>query len=251
VATWDVAFLPSHIGDVSGRTCIVVDVLRASTTIAAMFGRRVERVAVAQDATMARQWKAISPKWKLAGEEKSLKPAGFDFGNSPIELGSANLAGLSVILSTSNGTRALRSCRQAEAVYSGALVNGPAVVKQAIADERDVTIVCAGTGLGTQVAMEDVYAAGKLISFAVERGQLDITDGARIALAVVARFGSPFSAFAASSHGKRLISLGMSSDLEACSEIGTSESIPAMEAGRRWPILRELSRMTFDRNQAG
>lgn len=251
MASWDVAFLPALSGDVSGRTCIVVDVLRATTSIVAMFGRGVERVAVAQDTAMARQWRAISPKWKLAGEEKSLKPAGFDYGNSPIELGSENLSGLSVILSTSNGTRALRSCRQAEAVYAGALVNGPAVIKQAIADERDVTIVCAGTGLGTQVAMEDVYAAGKLISFAVERGQLEITDGARIALAVVARFGSPFSAFAASSHGRRLLSLGLAPDLEACSEIGVSESIPTMEAGRRWPILRELSKMMFDRRQAG
>jgi 2-phosphosulfolactate phosphatase len=200
---------------------------------------------------MARQWKAISPRWKLAGEEKSLKPAGFDFGNSPVELGSVNLSGLSVILSTSNGTRALRSCRQAEAVYAGALVNGPAIIKQAITDNRDVTIVCAGTEFGTEVAMEDVYAAGKLISFAVERGQVDITDGARIALAVVARFGSPFSAFASSSHGRRLLSLGLAADLEACGEIGASESVPTMETGRRWPILRERSKMTFDHGLTG
>lgn len=249
--SWDVAFLPSLAGDVSGRTCIVVDVLRATTTITAMIQNGVDRVAVAQDATMARQWRAISPKWRLAGEEKSLRPPGFDFGNSPNEFKSANLSGLSVILSTSNGTRALRSCRPADAVYAGALVNGPAVVRQAIADDRDVTIVCAGTAFGTQVAMEDVYAAGKLISFAVERGQLDITDSARIALAVVARFGTPFSAFAASAHGRRLIALGMTADLEACGEIGTTENIPTMEGGRRWPILRDFSKILFDHSQAG
>lgn len=132
-----------------GNVCIVVDVLRASSSIVTLLERGCERLVIAEDVRYARKLHERLPDHLLCGEVGGLPPEGFDYGNSPAEFSRVDLAGKSVILATTNGTRALADCaREASAVLVGCLLNRTAVARAALhlAGEMsaDISVVCAG-----------------------------------------------------------------------------------------------------------
>ena len=100
----DVALTPNLLADFSGRVCIVVDVLRASSTIVTMLERGAEEVLLAPTIEGARGLHQELPRYLLCGEEGGVPPPGFDYGNSPSEFSAIDLKGQRVILRTSNGT---------------------------------------------------------------------------------------------------------------------------------------------------
>src|SRR5581483_5165906 len=103
-------------------------VIRATTTLTVLLDGGCARVLVADGIPAGRTFAAASPgAYLLAGEVGGLRPPGFDFGNSPVELASADLNGRAVVFSTTNGTRALHACRGAGAILAGALRNAQAV----------------------------------------------------------------------------------------------------------------------------
>jgi 2-phosphosulfolactate phosphatase len=113
---------------------IVVDVVRATTTLVVMCDGGCARVLVAGDSAAARAFVAQHPAegYLLAGEVGGLRPEGFDFGNSPVELAAADLRGQTLVFSTTNGTRALRACAGARSILAGALRNADAVCHAAL-----------------------------------------------------------------------------------------------------------------------
>ena len=118
---------------------IVVDVIRATTTLSMLFERGCRRVLIAPDipsARAARDRAAADPARGLppllAGEAGGLAPAGFDFGNSPAEIATREVTGRDVIFATTNGTRALRACVGGGAILAGALRNSRAVAAAAL-----------------------------------------------------------------------------------------------------------------------
>lgn len=113
---------------------IVVDVIRATTTLAVMCDRGCARVLVAGDISAARACAAqhAAGGYLLAGEVGGVRPPGFDFGNSPVELSAADLAGRTLVFSTTNGTRAIRACAGARAILAGSLRNADAVCRAAL-----------------------------------------------------------------------------------------------------------------------
>src|SRR5713226_9193332 len=157
----DVAFVPTlraplHDSPSSARLrlparnrqlCIVVDVIRASTSLVTLVERGAARVFIAGDIDTAR---AAAPRLGavLAGEQDGLAPLGFDYGNSPVELSRAPLEGRSVVFVTTNGTAAIRAVTAAAAVLVGALRNGEAACREAwmaaTAQGDNLTVVCAG-----------------------------------------------------------------------------------------------------------
>ncbi len=112
---------------------IVVDVIRATTTLTVMCDRGCARVLVAGDISAARACAAehAAEGFLLAGEVGGMRPPGFDFGNSPLELGAANLTEKTLVFSTTNGTRAIRACAGARAILAGSLRNAEAVCRAA------------------------------------------------------------------------------------------------------------------------
>src|SRR5690348_13870896 len=134
---------------VEGRVCIVLDVLRASSTMLAMFeaGARELRLAETPEAALAAGEGRREELW-LCGERRGLKVEGFDYGNSPAEVSEADLSDRDVIFVTSNGTGALRAVSEAPVVLVGSPRNEVAVVRQAIreaaARNADILILCAG-----------------------------------------------------------------------------------------------------------
>lgn len=134
----DVLLAPAELTgeQVIGRqtVAIVVDVIRATTTLAVMCDRGCARVLVAGDISAARACAAehADEGFLLAGEVGGVRPPGFDFGNSPVELGAANLTEKTLVFSTTNGTRAIHACAGAKAILAGSLRNADAVCRVAI-----------------------------------------------------------------------------------------------------------------------
>lgn len=233
--TWHVAFLPGEVAPGPNTICIVVDVLRATSSIAVMLDSGVERVFIAETPEMALGWKEAD--WLVAGEVGGLPPVGFDLGNSPVELRQSTLRGRTVILSTSNGTRAIRASRPAT-ILTGALVNRRAVVEAAMAAHQDVIVVCAGTKLATEVTLEDVYAAGRIVTLAAEMGAT-LADSAKIAARLAGTFSSARQAFETADHGQTLIGIGLGPDLDACAEEDAIDVVPVLVPGDMPALVKE------------
>lgn len=140
-----VALTPSALGAVDGSTTyIVVDVIRATTTLCVHFERGARRVLVAPEIAAARQAHAALQAaaardatargtMLLVGEVQGRRPSGFDLGNSPAEVATRDLLGCDLIFATTNGTHALRACLGGRAVFAGALRNATAVATAAVA----------------------------------------------------------------------------------------------------------------------
>lgn len=151
---------------------IVVDVIRATTTLAVMFEHGARRVLVARDVDQARRAYASLPSAILAGEVNAVAPSDFDHGNSPAEwsqVSEARLADREILFSTTNGARGLHAALGGGPVFAGSLRNASAVCAAAFAAARQladasepgvVAIIC--SGLGAQPAPDDSLCAGWL-----------------------------------------------------------------------------------------
>src|SRR5580765_1621157 len=152
----DVAFTPGEAAPAS--VGIVVDVLRATSTIAQALASGYGRVLCCAEIDEARALRAELPDSVLGGERQAIRVEGFDVGASPREFLEARARDL--ILSTTNGTRAiLETGRRSDRVLLGSLLNLSAVARAA--DGEDVVIVCAGFQGG--FALDDVYCAGRIV----------------------------------------------------------------------------------------
>jgi 2-phosphosulfolactate phosphatase len=264
----DVLFTPAELGGelrlAPTDVAIVIDVIRATTTLAVLFDRGCARVLVAGDIPAARAHAAEHPgEYLLAGEVGGLRPPGFDFGNSPVELAAANLDGRAIIFSTTNGTRALHACAGVGAILAGSLRNVEAVCRAALRlvieqpakqpapaapapeppgdetaseariepeeGEPRLLLVCSGR-LG-RPALDDTLCAGVLLEqlerLASSSGcALTLRDGARLALRVSAGTPDLSEALRASAAGQAVVKVGLESDLAFCAAVDVSQSVP-------------------------
>jgi 2-phosphosulfolactate phosphatase len=151
-----VAFTPDEAAPAAAG--IVVDVLRATSTIAQALASGYERVLCCSEIEDARALRAELPDSLLGGERKAVRVEGFEVGASPREFLEARARTL--ILSTTNGTRAiLETARRCDRVLLGSLLNLSAVA--AAVEEEDVVVVCAGFQGG--FALDDAYCAGRIV----------------------------------------------------------------------------------------
>ncbi|MBN1589373.1 MAG: 2-phosphosulfolactate phosphatase [Pirellulales bacterium] len=156
--------LPSLVADeeLAGSVAVVIDVLRASTTIVTALASGAREILPCEDVDQARVEAArLPPETTLLGGERQAMPIdGFDLGNSPSEYSSEKVAGKTIVFTTTNGTRALARCHGASRILLGAFVNASAVL-DALAGAERVHLVCAGTD--EQMSYDDVLFAGMLV----------------------------------------------------------------------------------------
>lgn len=159
-----VSLLPGHLppNSLPGSTAVVIDVLRASTTIVHALAAGARAVVPCAELDEARRVaQELGPAERLLGGERGGLPiAGFDLGNSPGEYTRQRVANRLVIFTTTNGTRALAACRAARQVLVAAPVNAAAVIRR-LSGEPRVHLVCAGTD--GRITREDVLFAGLLV----------------------------------------------------------------------------------------
>lgn len=216
----------------------MIDVLRATTTIVAALA--AEAVAVLPCLTIedARRRAAAfrADKALLGGERRGRPIEGFDLGNSPAEYSQQLVAGKTVVLTTTNGTKALLHCAAAEDVLVGAFVNLTAVCQRLQADSaaRPIELVCAGTD--GQITREDVLFAGAVVVGLQGTAQWQLNDQAEIArdawLSVTGvASGSELemrliAALRASRGGRNLIEVGMEGDIELAAKVDRYAVVP-------------------------
>jgi 2-phosphosulfolactate phosphatase len=264
----DVLLTPAESGGAPvanpGSVAIVIDVVRATTTLSVMFDRGCARVLVAGDIPEARALVAgTAAPLLLAGESGGLRPPGFDFGNSPVELAEADLAGREVVFCTTNGTKALRACAGARAIMAGSLRNAEAVCRAALRrvgpaaqspaagatavsgvasaettseartepEGRAAGIVVVCSGRARRPAADDTMCAGVLVEhlerLASEYGYaLQLRDGALLAKTVAAGAPSLSDLLRQSAAGQAISKVGLERDLAFCAEVNASQSVP-------------------------
>jgi 2-phosphosulfolactate phosphatase len=232
----DVAFLPSLFRKPDRYVCVVVDVLRASSSLVVLLERGVEEVLLSPTIGEARRLARDRPQHLLCGERGGLPPRGFHYGNSPAEFAGLELAGRRAILCTSNGTRALTRAAAAPLVLVGALLNataaGRAGAEAAATRELDVAIVCSGDEGGTAFSLEDALGAGAIVDAILGLGaaRLELSDAALAALTLYrAHQGQEQAALRASCHARDLEALGLGEDLSFCAQRDTFATVPRLQ----------------------
>lgn len=241
----DVALTPAEFPvlqaqDLRGVACVVLDILRATSTMVTAFAagaRAIRPVATVEEAVASRR---AHPDILLAGEREGLRIRAertggldFDLGNSPREFTSARVGGRALAMTTTNGTRAFRACAHATWVAAGAFLNLRAVTQaaQATGLER-VLIVCSGTG--EALALEDAAAAGALVEG--WSADAELSDAARCVLGLWRSRSSPPAGVDASffdgANGRRLAALPeLAPDLAFCGRRDVFTVVPVMDAG--------------------
>ena len=214
--------------DLDGVTALVIDVLRASTTIITAFAHGCrEIVPVGDPADARRRAGAVPADGALTAGERGGEPIpGFDLGNSPVEFGAARLDGKTVFLTTSNGTRTLLAARRARAIGVAALVNVTAAAAWAAGGGYDVAVLCSGS-LGSP-ALEDWTCAGLVVDRLLATFPAAIlTDGARDALATGRRYREDVSRLKHDAPwARKLIAAGRAADVDACLRLDTTTLVP-------------------------
>ena len=217
--------------DVQGRVVAVIDVLRASTTIAVALANGAKAVIPfegSEEAVM-RSKQMERGSFLLAGERRMLKMEGFDLGNSPLEHARESVEGKTVLLATTNGTKALLSVQGARDVVVASYVNLAGVstmLRAALRGGADITLVCAGQD--RQFALEDAACAGRYVSNISRRlSHIDLNDAALAASLIDRKYGDNLMRlFNTAAHGRALAAAGFEADLAACAVVDSYPVIP-------------------------
>ncbi|MCM3627337.1 2-phosphosulfolactate phosphatase [Paenibacillus glycanilyticus] len=211
------------------KTAIIIDVLRATSSIITALAAGSSGVVPVETVMEARS--AQQEGDLLCGERFCKKIPGFDLGNSPDEFLMNAIKDRRVILTTTNGTRAIHKSTKADTVLVAALLNASACSKAAVELRRDVVILCAGSQ--DEFAIEDGICAGLLLSRmqAICSAPLEIDDFGLAMLSLYHDRATDIKeAIRSGATGKRLIKLGMSRDIDLCSEIDTYSGVPRLHA---------------------
>ena len=239
-------------GAVAGGIAVVIDVLRASTTIVTALAHGavgVRPVPTVDEARALAGGVGSGSGMLLGGERGGLRIDGFDLGNSPLEYAADRVTGRRIVITTTNGTAALAASTAASEVLIGAFVNRTAVaaLARSLAAERgavDIHLVCAGTD--GAVTEEDLLAAGAILDAASrhpQAGDDTLDPPAHAALGtfreVAAAAGRDLphgiaTAFARSLGGTNLIALGMEADLPAAAAIDSLPVVPRLDRHTGW-----------------
>ncbi|HEX5829480.1 MAG TPA: 2-phosphosulfolactate phosphatase [Gemmatimonadaceae bacterium] len=220
--------------DVHDRVVAVIDVLRASSTIAVALANGARTVIPfdSPDEAVLRSKAFDRSEVRLAGERKMHVIPGFDLGNSPREHTPEAVEGRTVLFATTNGTGALLAVQGAREVVVASFVNFAAVLtmlRAAVRGGSDVAIVCAGRE--RQFSLEDSACAGRYVKHVLARAaDAELNDAARAALAIEAEYGDEIERmFQASTHGRALMEAGYGEDLAVCAALDAYPVIPLFQ----------------------
>ena len=225
-------------GRLAGGVAVVIDVLRASTTMLHALVAGCTSIRPCAEVSEARALANNLPAGKaiLGGERGGLPLPDFDMGNSPRSYTSARCKNTTLVLTTTNGTRALLRAAEAERVLIGAFGNFSAVCAQLRQDRRPLHLVCAGTD--GEVTLEDTLLAGALVDCLSDAMDLRLNDSARLAWDCFENHGRLLqAALELSQGGRHLTALGLGDDIRAAAAVDQFALVPEL---KRDPLRIEV-----------
>lgn len=222
--------------ELRGKDVVVVDVLRASSTIVTALANGARSVIpVADMAEASRIAQSVdSDNVLLCGEKNGIKIDGYDLGNSPLEYTPEVVEGKSLIFNTTNGTRAIKKSAAGASVRVASFLNLSTVTESLRESDNEIVIVC--SGWKGRMSLEDLLLAGNLIH-ALSGGKLSekARDGAKVAFALFEKFGKNLeSVILNSNHATRLKEIGygeVDEDIRYCCQRDTLRVLPILRDG--------------------
>lgn len=226
----DVAFTPAELpkGGAAGRTVVVIDVLRATSTMVhalANGARRIVPVTTVEEAVRKAE-ELGRDAVLLCGERDCQQIRGFDLGNSPEEFTPERVAGRTLVMSTTNGTPALLAAAGSAECLVGALLNAGAVARRVAAAGRDAVILCSGRE--GRFAYEDAFCAGLVLRRLRRlRSRVRTDDAGRAVVRLIGRGeGSALPVLRRSAAARRLLELDLGQDVHFCAQVDVHDVLP-------------------------
>ena len=224
--------------DLRATACVVFDVLRATSTFVTALHHGAEKIIPVGEISEAVALRKKRPAVLLAGERNGVRITAaqsggteFDFGNSPREFTPERVRGKTIVSTTTNGTRALRACAGAKIVLAASFLN-LAATAEFLNGEREILLVCAGTG--EAVADEDVLAAGALVELFAARGDArpTLTEATENARQGFVKLKSDIAmAIGLAKNGRRLLAIPeLRDDVAFCTQRDLFNLVAAMQA---------------------
>lgn len=214
----------------ASTTAVVIDVFRATSVIATAIANGAAAIYPLIEVEEAR---ALATRWPadevlLVGERNALPLPGFDLGNSPLDFTAERVAAKQIVMTTSNGTRALQAAKAAGNILIASLLNIDAVAARLLkAQTEDIVIVCAGTY--NQLDIPDSLTAGALIHALQAAGQEPTLNDLGLICHHYFQPQSYQQRCRDSWHGRRLIELGMERDLDTCLQMNLLDVVPRFD----------------------
>lgn len=219
--------------ELRNKTVVVIDVLRASSTIVSALksgAKAIIPVADMGEASKIAQ-NVDSDNYLLCGEKDGIKIEGYDLGNSPLEYTSEIVEGKTLIFNTTNGTKAIKKAIGSTDIYIASFLNVSAVVERLKKQKKDIVLVCAGWK--GRLAFEDTLLAGNIIHLLCD-GKLveDSTDGARVAFGLYDIYKKDIAAVIHQcNHAARLKKLIGDEDINYCCQVDITDIVPRLKEG--------------------
>jgi 2-phosphosulfolactate phosphatase len=228
----DVFLTPGELSpaDILDRPVVVIDILRASTSIVQALSagaKSIYPVASIEEALRLANTFGRDDVL-LCGERKCLRIEGFDLGNSPREFTRDRVEGKTLVMSTTNGTHLMSLTGGASRVFIGSLLNLRAVVEELARLEAEPVFICSGRE--KHFALEDAACAGLMASrlMASRPGEWEQNDGALAALALAREFPPDSKLFLTTAAGRAVEAAGMAEDLAFCARVDTLDIVPVL-----------------------
>lgn len=228
----EVCYTPSEYEYFKGQfdIVVVIDVLRATSAICAAFDNGIKSIIPVATIDEARDYQKRG--FLVGAERKGQIVEGFDFGNSPYSYMKEELRGKDVVLSTTNGTKALSIAADAPTVIVGALSNLDALCEWLAVQDKDILCLC--SGWQDRYNLEDTICAGGIVDQLLKTGKFsceqDSTIGAKYLY--LSAWDNPFGFLKSSSHRRRLKKLNLNEDIKYCLTPNLTKVIPILKDGK-------------------
>ena len=216
----------------SGKNTIVIDVLRASTVIVNALNNNAKEVIPVDSVDFALKVSggAFSGQTLLGGERNTKMIDGFNLGNSPADYTEEIVSGKTVILYTTNGSKAIVKAKYSENLIICCFNNIKAITEYIVDLNQDFEILCSGAS--GKFCIEDTVCAGKIIELVSKKiPNVELSDSASASLILNNSFSSVLKMLKECEHGKKLIDNGIEKDIEFCSKMNTVDIIPFYNSG--------------------
>lgn len=219
--------------DVRDKTVVMIDVLRASSTMVTALHNGAKGVIAVEDMDDASKFSRNldEESYLLSGEKDGITIEGYDLGNSPLEHTAEIVKGRTIILNTTNGTKAIRRCSLADTIIVGSFLNLKAVVDHLKQLNGEILLVCAGWR--GRLSLEDILCAGNII-YELCSGQLPSSarDGAKVAFGLFEKFGDDIeNSIKSSNYAVRLKGIVGEGDLSYCCQRSIVQVLPVLNEG--------------------
>lgn len=219
--------------ELRNKTVVIIDVLRASSTIVTAIQNGAKGIIPVADMGEASKisQNVNSANYLLCGEKNGLKIDGFDLGNSPLDYSPDVIGGKTLIFNTTNGTKAVKKSMTATDVYIASFLNLDTVVEALKRSTRDIILICAGWH--GRLSLEDLLLAGNII-YKLTGGKIGnhSRDGSKVAISLYEKFGNDLkNAIFHSNHAARLKDIIGEEDITYCCQLNITDVLPVLSRG--------------------